>query len=438
MREDIIRYISWERKEYYDFTTLMEMMKGSGKEETNLEICLDNVRKADVYILLFGKRYGSSPESLLKGKEFTNTDNKSFTEFEYDCALETYQFKRYRYYHIEVSEEYIKHCNSGDSFSDLTDPRRNAGYERFKKKLDRSNGNIVVNSYADLQRELNTILSNTRDEYQSILELGIMEHHQIAINRTSQTAYLQQQARYLTDGNEDENGKRRSKIISFIVKSRNELNSDNDKLLLFTKRARSILSNSANISKNIVDLNEVQSIDDKRVFSDFLKLHVNSYLKGNDPSMYPVEKFISDVKSDKVQNEFWSFGIDARLGLEQVEPGIKKLTHFLNTLNNELLQSEFYYKIYTFLFLISPDATADIDTKDFSFEYKKFDQYLADITLADIDEWFDFLLQDKSKEFADSFDVAKKQQVINQIFLDRNSFPKNYRECLDNIKERTK
>ena len=79
VRKKILDTIRNNLHNYFELTDVMEMMRGDGENRSNIDICLANVKAADVYIILVGKRFGSAPTQFndLKGDPVMNTEGRS-------------------------------------------------------------------------------------------------------------------------------------------------------------------------------------------------------------------------------------------------------------------------------------------------------------------------------------------------------------------------
>jgi hypothetical protein len=119
-RDKIIDRVNNGLSPYFELTEIMEKMKGDPANRTNVDICRAEVRKADLYILLTGKRYGSHPDvyKSKEGKLLQNAEGKSYTELEYDAACETITEKFYGIYKLELTDEF---------FTSATGHQRQAG-----------------------------------------------------------------------------------------------------------------------------------------------------------------------------------------------------------------------------------------------------------------------------------------------------------------------
>jgi len=433
VRKKILDHIHFRLPEYFEFTEVMEMMRGDGANRMDIDICLANVMDADVYILLTGARYGSFPPRYKnrQGKIIENEAEKSYTELEYDAACENFTHKLYHIYKFELTDHFFS-TEKMDPKSDLADPTIAEKHARFKKKLNETTSTIKIDSLSKLGDEVNVLLAKTNLIFNSILNLEIGQIQKASINRTEQVRYLQNNLSIIghttntasivisTKGNEDA-------IDEFSIKVRTIL-TPNEPLETITWVDNNAIS--ASIRGN--DDEDEKALNHLLIASSFNILKAKARFVSFD-TLYP------QIKEHKIQNRYLGFIIDQTLPDTTTERYIKLINRFIGKIDDCLRSNGF---LYNFFFIIYVITEKDIgkpfvqsNMPGFKTEYYELGR-LKNVEITDINNWFNELISEKDEGFSEKF-KANKEAILNQVFIDTRTFPKTYFECLRNINSRT-
>lgn len=187
VRDFIIERIQNGLPENFELTRIMEQMDGDFLNRFDIDFCLEQVRKADLYILLIGSRYGSSPEKYTNGKNelVVNEAGLSYTELEYITAEETFKTKFYGIYKIYISDLFFENIG-GTIHSDLSDLSLKLKFDAFKKKVDNGASMITIDNDINLTKTINNKLSEFLNYSNSFIQLNINDYDKMSINRHTQ------------------------------------------------------------------------------------------------------------------------------------------------------------------------------------------------------------------------------------------------------------
>ncbi|MGK4568597.1 DUF4062 domain-containing protein [Flavobacterium sp. 3HN19-14] len=80
IRQKFIDLLNKDLYKWYGLNWIMESMRSNGDNTSPVQLCMDEVKRSDIYILIIGDRYGSETE--------VNGKMQSYTEHEFDAAME--------------------------------------------------------------------------------------------------------------------------------------------------------------------------------------------------------------------------------------------------------------------------------------------------------------------------------------------------------------
>ncbi len=435
VRKIILDKINKDLNEDFEFTEIMENMRlADGQNRPDIDICLSNVRKADVYIILLGKRYGSFPAQYTdsKGKVIENKDARSYTQLEYEAACERVDVKKYHIYKIELTDAFFAQAGF-DQQSDLIDPAAATKFEKFKTLLSLTASPNQVSSLNDLI-VINSLLTKSKLIFDKISQLRITDESKISINRTQQVSTLTSNIN--TFGQD-------ARVATLVINTKNQ---EDDATDLFSKKIRTILrpAEITEIARNItwVDINALadSKINNEEEMLNKILVASSANILGAKASFIDFESLYEEIKEQKIQNRFLGFLIDLRIEDSSTNDYIKGIRNFIHKIESVLKTNKFRYNFFPIIYVIADtkqtESFMSTHMPDFELQHIELG-VLSDIELTDIDKWLDAVAESNDDEFKEDF-TANKDQILGQIFGDKESFPKSYRKCLANINSRTK
>jgi len=438
IRKSIIDKIQGAFTEFFGLSKIMEQMKGDSRNRTNMDFCLDEVRHADLYIILVADRYGSSPETYLDENriEQKNEQLLSYTELEYDTAQRVIAKKFYGIYQFYITDKFFA-SNNIDNQSDLDDPMLKQKHEDFIKKLKARNQLIEINSLDDLNREINDKLTEFYFYYQDFPNLGITDGDKIQINRQSQIETIRTKKNTYTEPALGES----SRCVMLLFNTCGKLD--------YYDKFNIRLKLEAIGSKEMVDveiynlLNGMasRSFEDanyERFFNVLLRTFSNS-LFGSTATALTFETFYDEIREQRVQTRFISLEIETDKDNDAMNKRcFDIITQFINKIEALLLLNNFKYNFYFAISLVEKD----LSPKDFVgyYDYIKcqspqiecvnLDQ-LGLVTKTHVIDWLSDIVA-KRKNIVKTVD-----EIYNFIFINGDDNPKYYSDFIDPIEKRT-
>jgi Domain of unknown function (DUF4062) len=421
-RAKIIERIHKGLSPHFELTEIMEKMSGDPANRTNVDICRAEVRKADLYILLTGKRYGSYPETYLSkaGKQVINTEKKSYTELEYEAACETLNDKFYGIYKLELTDAYFADAGLTD-YSDLDNEDRKQSYERFLKKLNETVSAIKINSAALLQQTVNDKLGEFFMRCNTKEKLDITYFEKVSIDRKLQVEKI----RTFADDYEIEAG-----TFTFLVDVENE----SDGYEEFTARLSEVLTRKEPEKKlGVIHSSSLSSLinaaPDKQMKILLMESAMSIY---NDlPRGLTFEKLAADLKS--IRNVFICFTVDAITDTSTSLGFTEAISRFVKKTEELLAQGGFAFNFFFFVYFYS-DQNKNMGAEHVT-HFKDLQHHyvgrLPNVNLDDIKEWTEQIKQKRPIE-------EDTDSLMKLIFTDTSIFPAKYKKCLTIIDKRTK
>ncbi|MES2681767.1 MAG: DUF4062 domain-containing protein [Bacteroidota bacterium] len=409
-------------QDFFEFTEIMENMKGeNGRNEPDIDTCLNNVRKADVYILIIGKRYGSCPQG--------RTDQKSYTHLEYEAACVTRASKRLLIYKIELTDDFFNQPGLLINNIPDEDEQTREKYSLFKKGLNIPADN-VINDLAKFDRKINNIIAKAHFLITATVNLKVSEYRKDAIDRNEQKRKL-----------EDDNIGRQSKVVTFLISTKGE----EDAYDRFSYRLRNTLTQD-DVQKTIQhpDIAQIFSSSiftgdpekEKKYLQEILYKSSFNILGQKAPGV-TFENLYKQIEQYRIQNRVLGFTIRSS-SHQIILDSLQLIKLFVKELNDYLVKNGFVFNFFIPIYLIDDDSLGNpIDENVFSGFSESFYKLgkLTNVECADAQDWFDELVNENKVVFeADN----EKDELFNLIFLDRNSFPQSYKKCLYLIETRIK
>ncbi|WP_374172685.1 DUF4062 domain-containing protein [Flavobacterium tructae] len=409
IREGIMERVHEGLNKDYELTTIMEYMTGDFKNEGIADQCRNEVMKANLYILLIGDRYGS-PAPYYKDKNdarVENTDGLSYTELEFDAAVEMLSEKFYGIIKLDVSALVT-------GYSDLHEEGKAYKHANFINKIGTT---IKINSPEELVTTLNNKYFEFKHEQIRLIKFS---GDLTTINRNTQMKILDElkftigsssNCVVLTSGYEDP----KDCYEEFTKRARNEiLKSRIDKMLHFISDDQSYSAHETNTAKLIL----------------FRQCTIG--IEGWTP-LLPLAK-LSEKIDKSGQHAFVGFVIES-----YSKRVIEIISGLINDINVALKNAESYYNFYFIIYIRSSEYNNSIThlnalLTQYCIEHHDLDK-LGKVQREDVLDWFHQNLVNTG------FDGDPKNEantLYRLIFKDENFTDRHYKEYLNIIEIRTK
>ncbi|MDB5226807.1 MAG: hypothetical protein JWN78_1000 [Bacteroidota bacterium] len=415
VRAQIIQRIQKGLHNYFELVDVMELMGNDGSNKLNIDICLKNVRDADLYILLIGNRYGSSPDNY----------DKSYTELEYDMACKTLQKKFYKIYKLQFSEDFYRDNNvNGDS--DRTK------INSFINRLEGRDSPSIIDSYENLAKVIDDKLTEFNLAINKKTELKLIENDKVSIDRKEQLGKLEQ--REISGAS--------SHAVVFTVYTIGE----EDAYDMFTLKLRNkLIANNEQAYINYIDFESSASKLDfdntEKILNTFL-IEASLNIYGERANMISFEKLEERIRNREIKKKIIGFKIEKNSDyLSFTEQFTKAIGVFITKINKILKDANFDFNFYFVIYIIDKETgvsstlnennliTDTLKSHIPGIEYYELGKF-SPVNNEDIDKWLQDIITTKNIE--DEVD-----DLFNLIFLDRNNFPSSYKKCLSLIDKRT-
>lgn len=409
IRKGLMDRVHQGLKKDYELTTIMERMTGDFKNEGIADQCRNEVRNANLYILLIGNRYGA-PAPYYKDKDnfrVENTDGLSYTELEFDAAVETLSEKFYGIIKLDVSA-----LVTGNS--DLHEEGKAQKHENFINKIGTT---IKINSPEELVTTLNDKCFDFKhDQIRLIKFSGDLT----TINRNTQMKILDDlkftigsssNCVVLTSGYEDP----KDCYEEFTKRARNEiLKSRVDKMLHFISDDQSYSAHETNTAKLIL----------------FRQCTIG--IEGWTP-LLPLAK-LSEKIDKSGQHAFVGFVIES-----YSKRVIEIISGLINDINIALKNAESYYNFYFTIYIRNSEYNNSVThlnalLTQFDVEHHDLDK-LGKVQREDVLEWFHKNLTNTG---FDGDPANEANTLYRLIFKDENFTNRYYKDYLKQIDSRTK
>ena len=424
---DVPRKIIMERiqkglKDEFELTNIMEHMNGDAANRADIDICTAEVRKADVYFILIGNRYGSHPEKFTaKDAVQQNKLCKSYTEIEYDFACETLQQKFYGIYKLELTDAFFEDAGIINNYAD-TDISKKELLQKFSNKISETVSAVKINSTEDLAVNINNKLTEFYLKYNTKIDLDITNADRISIDRK----------KILSEVSSIEISKG---AYIFLMEAENE----NDCYIEFSAKLQNELlkkeppKNIDFIKAGCVASFQKKEDQSKALIRILKESSINIY--GDIANGITFESIAQDLGKD-IKNVTICFHVDCKTDLK--EDGLnflETISLFINKISN-IINEKVEYK-NNFFFIIcaaSPkNESVSINLKD---HFKGLNFFhigrLPNVEKEDAFQWLETIKQKNTTIEEDT------KGLFRLVFMGDHTFPSKYKQCIELIDKRTK
>ena len=424
---DVPRKIIMERiqkglKDEFELTNIMEHMNGDAANRADIDICTAEVRKADVYFILIGNRYGSHPEKFTaKDGVQQNKLCKSYTEIEYDFACETLQQKFYGIYKLELTDAFFEDAGIINNYAD-TDVIKKELLQKFSNKISETVSAVKINSTEDLAVNINNKLTEFYLKYNTKIDLDITNADRISIDRK----------KILSEVSSIEISKG---AYIFLMEAENE----NDCYIEFSAKLQNELlkkeppKNIDFIKAGCVASFQKKEDQAKALIRILKESSINIY--GDIANGITFESIAQDLGKD-IKNVTICFHVDCKTDLK--EDGLnflETISLFINKISN-IINEKVEYK-NNFFFIIcaaSPkNESISINLKD---HFKGLNFFhigrLPNVEKEDAFQWLETIKQKNTTIEEDT------KGLFRLVFMGDHTFPSKYKQCIELIDKRTK
>lgn len=441
VRSHIIDRIRVGLTDNFELSKVMEMMHGDLLNRPNIDFCLDEVRNADLYIILVGNRYGSHTDYYHNEENIKtqNTDCLSYTELEYVTAEATLEKRLYGIYKFHITEDFFKE-NNLDCHTDLSDINIKEKHACFLNKLSEKNILIKIDSNQKLIAEINNKLTEFNLYYNNLFKLEINDYQKTLINRQNQVNIINQKK---NPGNIlDKKLGQYSRCVVMIVNTIGEKDYyDGFNLRLKTE----IINSTDTITFKVGDImNRLAScsIDNEnqynRIFEVLLEACSNSIL-GNPGTNLNFDNLYREIIDKRVQNRFISLDIETDYENEIMNQRcFEIITQFIHKLENILSSNNFVYNFYFVINLKEEDLSDDIIEK----YHNRLNQQLTNIECINLNKLklieYDDVIAWLNPIVSKSGINKTTEDVYKFIFLKNNEQPRYYKDYIEQLEKRTR
>lgn len=421
-RKTIMERVQKGLKDEFELTNIMEHMSGDGANRANIDICTAEVRKADVYFILVGNRYGSHPEKFTtKEGEQENTKGKSYTEIEYDFACDTLQNKFYAIYKLELTEAFFTDAGIATNYADTDIPKKLL-LQSFSEKINETVSPVKINSCEDLAIIINNKLTEFYLRYNTKIDLDITNADRISIDRKKILSEV--------SGIDISNG-----AYVFLMEAENE----NDCYSEFSAKLQNELlkkeplKNIDFIKAGCIAAFQKKEDQEKALIRILKESSINIY--GDITNGITFEGLAQDLGAT-IKNVFICFQVD---GKTDIQPGglnfIQTIALFVNKINSILLQKDTYKNNFFFIICLSSPQNEILpqEIKDHFAGLNFFNiGRLPNVEKEDAFQWLDGIKQRNSSIEEDT------KALFRMVFMGDDKFPSKYKQCIEIIDKRTK
>ena len=397
-------------------------MNGDAANRADIDICTAEVRKADVYFILIGNRYGSHPEKFTaKDGVQQNKLCKSYTEIEYDFACETLQQKFYGIYKLELTDAFFEDAGIINNYAD-TDITKKELLQKFSNKISETVSAVKINSTEDLAVNINNKLTEFYLKYNTKIDLDITNADRISIDRK----------KILSEVSSIEISKG---AYVFLMEAENE----NDCYIEFSAKLQNELlkkeppKNIDFIKAGCVASFQKKEDQSKALIRILKESSINIY--GDIANGITFESIAQDLGKD-IKNVTICFHVDCKTDLK--EDGLnflETISLFINKISN-IINKKVEYK-NNFFFIIcaaSPkNESISINLKD---HFKGLNFFhigrLPNVEKEDAFQWLETIKQKNTTIEEDT------KGLFRLVFMGDHTFPSKYKQCIELIDKRTK
>ena len=424
---DVPRKIIMERiqkglKDEFELTNIMEHMNGDAANRADIDICTAEVRKADVYFILIGNRYGSHPEKFTaKDGVQQNKLCKSYTEIEYDFACETLQQKFYGIYKLELTDAFFEDAGIINNYAD-TDVIKKELLQKFSNKISETVSAVKINSTEDLAVNINNKLTEFYLKYNTKIDLDITNADRISIDRK----------KILSEVSSIEISKG---AYIFLMEAENE----NDCYIEFSAKLQNELlkkeppKNIDFIKAGCVASFQKKEDQAKALIRILKESSINIY--GDIANGITFESIAQDLGKD-IKNVTICFHVDCKTDLK--EDGLnflETISLFINKISN-IINEKVEYKNNFFFIICAASPKNELLPINLKDHFKGLNFFhigrLPNVEKEDAFQWLETIKQKNTTIEEDT------KGLFRLVFMGDHTFPSKYKQCIELIDKRTK
>jgi hypothetical protein len=415
-REIIMERVQKGLKDKYELTNIMEHMKGDWQNRSNIDICLNEVRKADLYIILVGNRYGSHPEEFT-GKDGLkkNTEELSYTEIEYDMACDVLNRKFYGIYKMELTDAFFADANLDAKKFAENDEKKINNLKAFSTKLDKTVSNIKINSIAELKTGINDVFTEFLFSYNTKLELNITASDKVSINRNDVLTKVT-------------NMKFGAGAYTLILNT----HSGDDCYAEFTLKLQDVLAKKKPDKEKpeLIRSNGLEFAEKDKLLTELLNRSSRN-IYGEQQNGASFEGLPEDLKL--IKNAFIGFVVDSKLDI--MPDGFNfmdSIASFIKKIDDILTANKFRFNFYFIIYIENPNKEKLPEDLYRSFTGLKYSD-IGELSNVERDHIITWL-----KDIRERNDIETDEEgLFRLVFLDDNKFPSRYKQCIQLIDKRT-
>jgi len=423
-RKTIMERVQKGLKDEFELTNIMEHMSGDGANRADIDICTAEVRKADVYFILVGNRYGSHPEKFTtKDGVQLNTNGKSYTEIEYDFACDTLQQKFYAIYKLELTDAFFADAGITINYAD-TDISKKELLQKFSDKIGQTVSAIKINSAEDLAININNKLTEFYLKYNTKIDLDITNADRISIDRKQM----------LTDFSSIKNNISKGAYV-FLMEAENE----NDCYPEFSAKLQNELlkkeppKNIDFIKAGCVASFQKKEDQEKALIRILKESSINIY--GDIANGITFEGIAQDLGKD-IKNVTICFHVDCKTDIKKDGLNfMETIALFINKISNIINEKVDYKNNFFFIICVASPQNEPLPTglKD---HFKGLNFFhigrLPNVEKEDAFQWLDIIKQRNTNIEEDT------KALFRLVFMGDDKFPTKYKQCIELIDKRTK
>jgi hypothetical protein len=421
-RKTIMERVQKGLKDEFELTNVMEHMSGDGANRANIDICTAEVRKADVYFILVGNRYGSHPEKFTtKDGEQLNTNGKSYTEIEYDFACDTLQQKFYAIYKLELTDAFFADAGIANNYAD-TDINKKQLLQQFSDKINETVSAVKINSSEDLAISINNKLTEFYLKYNTKIDLDITNADRISIDRKQILSEV--------SGIDISKG-----AYVFLMEAENE----SDCYIEFSAKLQNELlkkeppKNIDFIKASCVASFQKKEDQEKALIRILKESSINIY--GDITNGITFDGLTQDLGTT-IKNVFICFQLDCKTDIQQGGLNFAEtIALFIKKINTILVENNNYRNNFFFIICVASPKN-EILPQDLKDHFSGLNFFhigrLPNVEKEDAFQWLDTIRQRNSNIEDDT------KALFRLVFMGDSTFPSKYKQCIELIDKRTK
>ncbi len=422
-RKLIMERVQKGLKDEFELTNIMEHMSGDGANRANIDICTAEVRKADVYFILIGNRYGSYPDKYsTKDGEQQNSLCKSYTEIEYDFACETLQQKFYGIYKLELADAFFEDAGVVNNYAD-TDASKKELLQKFSNKINQTVSAVKINTPEELAIKINDKLTEFYLKYNTKIDLDITNADRISIDRKQMLTQFSSIKDNISKG-----------AYVFLMEAENE----NDCYTEFSAKLQNELlkkeppKNIDFIKAGCVASFQKKEDQEKALIRILKEASINIY--GDIANGITFEGVAQDLGKD-IKNVTICFHVDCKTDIK--EDGLnfmETIALFIHKISNVINENLSYRNNFFFIICAASPQNEPLPT-NLKNHFTGLNYYhigrLPNVEKEDAFQWLETIKQRNSNIEEDT------KALFRLVFMGDDNFPSKYKKCIELIDKRT-